>query len=176
MSGGGGGWEDEEGGQKVKSMDVEKLENGGADSPNTPLPAVKYYGWRAMPFIIGRDISISTDRHGWFDRLVWRWRWLTVACLGVCRERDVREAGDAGHVGEPDGVPDAGVHMRSVDAATLLNGLNGTPASPPSSAPSSPTPTSAATSPSPSPPSPSLIVKHFLHHPLPPVDFLPCSL
>lgn len=26
-----------------------------------------------------------------------------------CRQRDVREAGDAGHVGEPAGVPDAGV-------------------------------------------------------------------
>lgn len=45
MRGGGGGGE--EAGQKLKSMDVDKLENGG------DKPALKYHGWRAMPFIIG---------------------------------------------------------------------------------------------------------------------------
>ncbi|VAH95625.1 unnamed protein product [Triticum turgidum subsp. durum] len=82
---GGGGREDEEAGQKLKSMDSGKGMDGGGggssgddDSPHPPRPALKYHGWKAMPFIIGT-------------------------------ERDVREAGDAGHVGEPAGVPDAGV-------------------------------------------------------------------
>ena len=59
-SGGGGGMEDAEAGQKLKSMDVNKLEKKGSgssssdeDSPHPPRPAVKYHGWRAMPFIIG---------------------------------------------------------------------------------------------------------------------------
>ncbi|EAZ28181.1 hypothetical protein OsJ_12154 [Oryza sativa Japonica Group] len=47
--GGGGGGGGEEAGQKLKSMDVDKLENGG------DKPALKYHGWRAMPFIIGNE-------------------------------------------------------------------------------------------------------------------------
>lgn len=62
--GGGGGREDEEAGRKLKSMDSGKsMENGGSsgddDSPHPPRPAVKYHGWKAMPFIIG------TSRSGW---------------------------------------------------------------------------------------------------------------
>jgi hypothetical protein len=50
----GGGRDDEEVSRKLKSMDVDKLENGGgAESPRPPRPAVKYHGWKAMPFIIG---------------------------------------------------------------------------------------------------------------------------
>jgi peptide/histidine transporter 3/4 len=62
-SGGGGEREDEEAAHKLKSMDVNKLEKKGSngsnssssdeDSPHPPRPAVKYHGWRAMPFIIG---------------------------------------------------------------------------------------------------------------------------
>jgi hypothetical protein len=56
-SGGGGEREDEEAAHKLKSMDVNKLQKGGSssdeDSPHPPRPAVKYHGWRAMPFIIG---------------------------------------------------------------------------------------------------------------------------
>jgi hypothetical protein len=51
-----GGREDEEASRnnKVKSMDVEKLEKGGAgEEEHPPRPAVKYHGWKAMPFIIG---------------------------------------------------------------------------------------------------------------------------
>jgi hypothetical protein len=33
--------------EKMEKM--EKMENGGAP----PSPPVKYYGWRAMPYIIG---------------------------------------------------------------------------------------------------------------------------
>lgn len=48
------GREDEEASRKLKSMDVEKLEKGAAgEDGHPPRPAVKYYGWRAMPFIIG---------------------------------------------------------------------------------------------------------------------------
>jgi hypothetical protein len=32
-----------------KMEKLEKMENGGA----SPSPPVKYYGWRAMPYIIG---------------------------------------------------------------------------------------------------------------------------
>jgi hypothetical protein len=46
---GGGREEDEEASRKLMSMDVETLEKGG----DPPRPAVKYHGWRAMPFIIG---------------------------------------------------------------------------------------------------------------------------
>lgn len=50
----GGGRDDEEVSRKLKSMDVDKLENGGGEeSPHPPRPAVKYHGWKAMPFIIG---------------------------------------------------------------------------------------------------------------------------
>jgi hypothetical protein len=50
----GGGRDDEEVSRKLKSMDVDKLENGGGEeSPRPPRPAVKYHGWKAMPFIIG---------------------------------------------------------------------------------------------------------------------------
>jgi hypothetical protein len=52
-----GGREDEEEASrnKVKSMDVEKLEKGGGagEDERPPRPAVKYHGWKAMPFIIG---------------------------------------------------------------------------------------------------------------------------
>uniref|UniRef100_A0A453H393 Uncharacterized protein n=1 Tax=Aegilops tauschii subsp. strangulata TaxID=200361 RepID=A0A453H393_AEGTS len=56
---GGGGREDEEAGQKLKSMDSGKGMDGGGgssgddDSPHPPRPALKYHGWKAMPFIIG---------------------------------------------------------------------------------------------------------------------------
>uniref|UniRef100_A0A0E0KHK3 Nitrate transporter n=1 Tax=Oryza punctata TaxID=4537 RepID=A0A0E0KHK3_ORYPU len=92
MRGGGG----EDAGNKLKSMDVEKLENGvnggGGDSP--PRPAVKYYGWRAMPFIIGNETFEKLGTLGTSANLL---VYLTQV-----------------------------FHMRSVDAATLLNGLNGT--------------------------------------------------
>jgi hypothetical protein len=50
-----GGREDEEEASrnKVKSMDVEKLEKGAGEDERPPRPAVKYHGWKAMPFIIG---------------------------------------------------------------------------------------------------------------------------
>jgi len=54
-----GGREDEEASRKLKSMDVDKAENGGGGAgEESPRPAVKYYGWKAMPFIIGaRSLS-----------------------------------------------------------------------------------------------------------------------
>ncbi|KAG8097809.1 hypothetical protein GUJ93_ZPchr0013g34402 [Zizania palustris] len=93
----GGGRDDEEAEQMLKSMDVEKMENGGGgggDSPNQPRPAVKYYGWRAMPFIIGNETFEKLGTLGTSANLL---VYLTQV-----------------------------FHMRSVDAATLLNGLNGT--------------------------------------------------
>jgi hypothetical protein len=39
----------EETGKMEKLEKLEKMENGGA----SPSPPVKYYGWRAMPYIIG---------------------------------------------------------------------------------------------------------------------------
>jgi len=56
-----GGREDEEASRKLKSMDVDKAENGGGGAgEESPRPAVKYYGWKAMPFIIGAfSLSIS---------------------------------------------------------------------------------------------------------------------
>uniref|UniRef100_A0A0E0GS23 Uncharacterized protein n=1 Tax=Oryza nivara TaxID=4536 RepID=A0A0E0GS23_ORYNI len=86
MRGGGGGGE--EAGQKLKSMDVDKLENGG------DKPALKYHGWRAMPFIIGNETFEKLGTLGTSANLL---VYLTQV-----------------------------FHMRSVDAATLLNGLNGT--------------------------------------------------
>uniref|UniRef100_A0A0E0D4Q4 Uncharacterized protein n=1 Tax=Oryza meridionalis TaxID=40149 RepID=A0A0E0D4Q4_9ORYZ len=85
MRGGGAG---EEAGQKLKSMDVDKLENGGE------RPALKYHGWRAMPFIIGNETFEKLGTLGTSANLL---VYLTQV-----------------------------FHMRSVDAATLLNGLNGT--------------------------------------------------
>lgn len=46
-------------GEEVKKKELEmekmeKLENGGV----SPSPAVKYYGWKAMPYIIG-SLSLS---------------------------------------------------------------------------------------------------------------------
>lgn len=35
--------------QEEKMEKLEKMENGGAP----PSPAIKYYGWKAMPYIIG---------------------------------------------------------------------------------------------------------------------------
>ncbi|XP_062214942.1 protein NRT1/ PTR FAMILY 2.11-like [Phragmites australis] len=88
-----GGREDEEESRKLKSMDVDKLENGGGeDSP--PRPAVKYHGWKAMPFIIGNETFEKLGTLGTSANLL---VYLTQV-----------------------------FHMRSVDAATLLNGLNGT--------------------------------------------------
>ena len=56
----GGGRDDEEVSRKLKSMDVDKLENGGCEeSPRPPRPAVKYHGWKAMPFIIGACTPLS---------------------------------------------------------------------------------------------------------------------
>ncbi|BAS85813.1 Os03g0687000 [Oryza sativa Japonica Group] len=86
--GGGGGGGGEEAGQKLKSMDVDKLENGG------DKPALKYHGWRAMPFIIGNETFEKLGTLGTSANLL---VYLTQV-----------------------------FHMRSVDAATLLNGLNGT--------------------------------------------------
>uniref|UniRef100_J3LRP0 Uncharacterized protein n=1 Tax=Oryza brachyantha TaxID=4533 RepID=J3LRP0_ORYBR len=90
----GGGRDDEEAAHKLKSMDVDKLENGanGADTP--PRPALKYHGWRAMPFIIGNETFEKLGTLGTSANLL---VYLTQV-----------------------------FHMRSVDAATLLNGLNGT--------------------------------------------------
>ncbi|XP_062212072.1 protein NRT1/ PTR FAMILY 2.11-like [Phragmites australis] len=89
----GGGREDEEASRKLKSMDVDKLENGGGeDSP--PRPVVKYHGWKAMPFIIGNETFEKLGTLGTSANLL---VYLTQV-----------------------------FHMRSVDAATLLNGLNGT--------------------------------------------------
>uniref|UniRef100_A0A0E0NZR6 Uncharacterized protein n=1 Tax=Oryza rufipogon TaxID=4529 RepID=A0A0E0NZR6_ORYRU len=88
MRGGGGGGGEEEAGQKLKSMDVDKLENGG------DKPALKYHGWRAMPFIIGNETFEKLGTLGTSANLL---VYLTQV-----------------------------FHMRSVDAATLLNGLNGT--------------------------------------------------
>ncbi|KAK1644770.1 hypothetical protein QYE76_062575 [Lolium multiflorum] len=100
-SGGGGEREDEEAAHKLKSMDVNKLEKGGngssssdEDSPHPPRPAVKYHGWRAMPFIIGNETFEKLGTLGTSANLL---VYLTQV-----------------------------FHMQSVDAATLLNGLNGT--------------------------------------------------
>ncbi|TVU45647.1 hypothetical protein EJB05_05138 [Eragrostis curvula] len=91
---GGGGREDEEASRKLKSMDVDKLENGGGEDGHPPRPAVKYYGWKAMPFIIGNETFEKLGTLGTSANLL---VYLTQV-----------------------------FHMRSVDAATLLNGLNGT--------------------------------------------------
>ncbi|CAN6303983.1 unnamed protein product [Urochloa humidicola] len=90
---GGGGREDEEVSRKLKSMEVDKLANGGSDE-ESPRPAVKYYGWKAMPFIIGNETFEKLGTLGTSANLL---VYLTQV-----------------------------FHMRSVDAATLLNGLNGT--------------------------------------------------
>ncbi|CAD6214057.1 unnamed protein product [Miscanthus lutarioriparius] len=91
----GGGRDDEEVSRKLKSMDVDKLENGGGEeSPRPPRPAVKYHGWKAMPFIIGNETFEKLGTLGTSANLL---VYLTQV-----------------------------FHMRSVDAATLLNGLNGT--------------------------------------------------
>jgi peptide/histidine transporter 3/4 len=50
---GGGGREDGEVARKLKSMEMEKM----GDGEESPRPAVKYYGWKAMPFIIGASCS-----------------------------------------------------------------------------------------------------------------------
>jgi hypothetical protein len=55
---GGGREEDEEASRKLMSMDVETLEKGGGGA-DPPRPAVKYHGWRAMPFIIGTYVRRS---------------------------------------------------------------------------------------------------------------------
>ncbi|KAK3149698.1 hypothetical protein QOZ80_3AG0221080 [Eleusine coracana subsp. coracana] len=90
-----GAREDEEASRKVKSMDVEKLEKGaGEDDGHPPRPAVKYYGWKAMPFIIGNETFEKLGTLGTSANLL---VYLTQV-----------------------------FHMRSVDATTLLNGLNGT--------------------------------------------------
>uniref|UniRef100_A0A453H3E0 Major facilitator superfamily (MFS) profile domain-containing protein n=5 Tax=Triticinae TaxID=1648030 RepID=A0A453H3E0_AEGTS len=97
---GGGGREDEEAGQKLKSMDSGKGMDGGGgssgddDSPHPPRPALKYHGWKAMPFIIGNETFEKLGTLGTSANLL---VYLTQV-----------------------------FHMRSVDAATLLNGLNGT--------------------------------------------------
>lgn len=91
----GGREEHGEAGQKLKSMEVDKLENGGGDdSSYPPRPAVKYHGWKAMPFIIGNETFEKLGTLGTSANLL---VYLTQV-----------------------------FHMRSVDAATLLNGLNGT--------------------------------------------------
>jgi peptide/histidine transporter 3/4 len=68
-SGGGGEREDEEAAHKLKSMDVNKLQKGGSssdeDSPHPPRPAVKYHGWRAMPFIIGTPRELPGSDLSW---------------------------------------------------------------------------------------------------------------
>lgn len=90
-----GGREDEEASRKLKSMDVDKAENGGGGAgEESPRPAVKYYGWKAMPFIIGNETFEKLGTLGTSANLL---VYLTQV-----------------------------FHMRSVDAATLLNGLNGT--------------------------------------------------
>lgn len=89
---GGGRDDDDEVSRKLKSMDVDKLENGGGEE--SPRPAVKYYGWKAMPFIIGNETFEKLGTLGTSANLL---VYLTQV-----------------------------FHMRSVDAATLLNGLNGT--------------------------------------------------
>ncbi|AQK63782.1 Protein NRT1/ PTR FAMILY 2.9 [Zea mays] len=91
----GGGRDDEEVLRKLKSMDVDKMENGGGGGEaESPRPAVKYHGWKAMPFIIGNETFEKLGTLGTSANLL---VYLTQV-----------------------------FHMRSVDAATLLNGLNGT--------------------------------------------------
>ncbi|RCU61757.1 hypothetical protein SETIT_J031500v2 [Setaria italica] len=92
MRGGGGGREDDEVSRKLKSMEVDKM--GDGDGEDSPRPAVKYYGWKAMPFIIGNETFEKLGTLGTSANLL---VYLTQV-----------------------------FHMRSVDAATLLNGLNGT--------------------------------------------------
>ncbi|KAF8681841.1 hypothetical protein HU200_045283 [Digitaria exilis] len=85
-----GGREDEEVSRKLKSMEVDKADNG----EESPRPAIKYHGWKAMPFIIGNETFEKLGTLGTSANLL---VYLTQV-----------------------------FHMRSVDAATLLNGLNGT--------------------------------------------------
>jgi hypothetical protein len=146
----GGGRDDEEVLRKLKSMDVDKMENGGGGGEaESPRPAVKYHGWKAMPFIIGAcaccqlPLSVSLSL---FSRVVclalpmamvvaaagwhrhWLLNWIAVACpYGVRAGNETFEKlGTLGTSANLLVYLTQVFHMRSVDAATLLNGLNGT--------------------------------------------------
>ncbi|KAF3333014.1 Protein NRT1/ PTR FAMILY 2.11 [Carex littledalei] len=69
---------------------MEKMENGGAP----PSPAIKYYGWKAMPYIIGNETFEKLGTLGTSSNLL-------VYLTSV-------------------------FHIKSVDAATLINAFSGT--------------------------------------------------
>ncbi|KAJ4769431.1 Protein NRT1/ PTR FAMILY 2.11 [Rhynchospora pubera] len=73
-----------------KMEKLEKMENGGSPSS----PAVKYYGWRAMPYIIGNETFEKLGTLGTSSNLL-------VYLTSV-------------------------FHIKSVDAATLINAFSGT--------------------------------------------------
>ncbi|XP_073005135.1 protein NRT1/ PTR FAMILY 2.11-like [Typha latifolia] len=76
--------------KQQQQQEMEKLEGGGAASE----PAVRYRGWKAMPYIIGNETFEKLGTLGTSSNLL---VYLTTV-----------------------------FHMESIDAATLLNGLNGT--------------------------------------------------